>query len=119
MPYRSNTSCKHPLCKRLVPYGSRYCEEHEKLHTGDRSSSGKRGYNTKWQKARKRFLAANPLCVKCKAEGKYVKATVVDHIIPHRGDPILFWKESNWQPLCKHHHDRKTMTEDRHQEYRY
>jgi 5-methylcytosine-specific restriction protein A len=22
---------------------------------------------------------------------RYVKATVVDHIVPHRGDPKLFW----------------------------
>jgi hypothetical protein len=30
-------------------------------------------------------------------EGRYVKATDVDHIIPHRGDKKLFWNESNWQ----------------------
>lgn len=52
-------------------------------------------------------------------QGKYVRATIVDHIKSHRGDPILFWDEENWQPLCKHHHDVKTMTEDRYQEYRY
>ena len=33
---------------------------------------------------------------------------VIDHIIPHRGDPILFWDRSNWQPLCKDCHDHKT-----------
>jgi 5-methylcytosine-specific restriction protein A len=32
-------------------------------------------------------------------------ATVVDHIIPHKGDKRLFWDPSNWQPLCKLHHD--------------
>lgn len=40
-------------------------------------------------------------------------ATVVDHIIPHRGDQELFWAEWNWQPLTKRAHDRKTATEDR------
>lgn len=40
-------------------------------------------------------------------------ATVVDHIKPHRGDKKLFWDRGNWQPLCEHHHNVKTMTEDR------
>ena len=35
-------------------------------------------------------------------------ATVVDHVIPHRGDRKLFWDEQNWQPLCKECHDKKT-----------
>lgn len=38
---------------------------------------------------------------------------VVDHIKPHRGDQKLFWDRRNWQPLCEHHHNVKTMTEDR------
>jgi len=37
---------------------------------------------------------------------------VVDHIVPHRGDRALFWDTSNWQPLCKPHHDAKTARED-------
>ncbi|WP_330410731.1 HNH endonuclease signature motif containing protein [Lachnotalea glycerini] len=59
------------------------------------------------------------MCVRCRERGKLVKATVVDHIIPHRGNEELFWAESNWQALCKNCHDRKTMTEDRYQEYKY
>ena len=38
-------------------------------------------------------------------------AQVVDHIIPHRGDPSLMWDESNWQSLCKPCHDSKTAGE--------
>lgn len=38
-------------------------------------------------------------------------ATVVDHIVPHRGDPLLMWSEWNWQPITKRAHDRKTATE--------
>ncbi|WP_338056068.1 HNH endonuclease signature motif containing protein [Thermanaerosceptrum fracticalcis] len=45
-------------------------------------------------------------------QGKIVPAIVVDHIRPHKGDYELFWDESNWQPLCKQCHDRKTATED-------
>ncbi|WP_456297628.1 HNH endonuclease signature motif containing protein [Kineothrix alysoides] len=50
---------------------------------------------------------------------RYVKATVVDHVIPHRGDPILFWDKRNWQPLCKTCHDKKTWNEDANPEYRF
>jgi 5-methylcytosine-specific restriction protein A len=50
---------------------------------------------------------------------RYVKATVVDHIIPHRGDPTLFWDESNWQPLCKKCHDQKTRNEEGTPTYHY
>lgn len=85
----------------------------------DRESASKRGYNSRWQKARVRYLHSHPLCVECKKAGKLTKATVVDHVIPHRGDQQLFWDESNWQPLCKHHHDVKTMTEDRLPQYKF
>ena len=65
-----------------------------------------------WQKARATFLARSPLCVECDKDGLVRAATIVDHIIPHKGDQNLFWDTSNWQPLCKPHHDRKTATED-------
>lgn len=48
-----------------------------------------------------------------------IKATVVDHIIPHRGNKDLFWDESNWQALCKKCHDKNTMTEDRYKKYKF
>ena len=118
MPRRPKVPCKHPGCARLVEPGQGYCEEHKGEHK-ERSGAAARGYGARWQAARKRYLAEHPLCVRCLAEGKYVKATVVDHIVPHRGDPGLFWDEDNWQALCKKHHDTKTMTEDRYQEYRY
>lgn len=73
-----------------------------------RGSSTARGYDGRWEKARKIFLAANTLCKVCQAAGDTVVASVVDHIQPHRGDMVLFWKESNWQPLCRRCHNRKT-----------
>lgn len=30
-----------------------------------------------------------------------------------------FWDRGNWQPLCEHHHNVKTMTEDRYVEYKF
>ena len=120
MPYRPSVPCKHPGCPALVPYGTGpYCEQHVKLHTGDRDSASKRGYNSRWQKARSRYLHSHPLCIECQKAGKLTKATVVDHITPHRGDQKLFWDESNWQPLCKPCHDKKTWNEDNNPTYKF
>ena len=119
MPRRPDTPCKHPGCGRLVPYGTMYCEEHTPLHYHDTKTTKEKGYNRRWQRARKVFLAAHPLCVRCQQNGRFVKATVVDHIVPHRGDQKLFWDQNNWQSLCKSCHDKKTLTEDINPTYTY
>lgn len=117
MPRKPKKPCKHLGCPMLTD--SDYCEEHREVHRSDRVTSSKRGYDSRWRRARKRFLAAHPLCESCKKSNLLVPATVVDHITPHRGNEGLFWDELNWQALCKSCHDSKTMTEDRYQEYRY
>jgi shikimate kinase len=63
-------------------------------------------YNWTWRKARNVYIAENPLCVMCEAQGLLTPATVVDHVIPHKGDDTLFWDNNNWQSLCRRHHDR-------------
>lgn len=78
----------------------------------DRAGSTQRGYDRRWRKARMFYLLKHPLCVKCKAEGRTEQATVVDHIIPHKGDKKLFWDRKNWQPLCTKCHNTKTATQD-------
>lgn len=75
-------------------------------------SSTERGYGYRWQKARERFLRSNPLCVYCKASGRVEVATVVDHIIPHRGDQEIFWDESQWQSLCASCHSSVKQKEE-------
>ena len=71
-----------------------------------RLSPRQRGYDSKWDRARRAFLAAHPFCAACEQRGKLPPATVVDHIEPHRGDHKLFWRRSNWQPLCQPCHDK-------------
>ena len=73
-----------------------------------RASAAERGYGHRWRKARAAYLAQHPLCVECERLGRTTPATVVDHIVPHRGNQRLFWRRSNWQALCKAHHDAKT-----------
>ena len=68
-------------------------------------TTAERGYGGRWQAARKRFLSANPLCAMCQAQGYLAAASLVDHRQPHRGDPLLFWDESNWQSLCERCHN--------------
>ena len=76
------------------------------LARGGRPNSNRLGYNARWRKARKMFLAAHPLCAVC---GR--SANEVDHIIPHEGDQVKFWDEENWQSLCKSDHSKKTAKE--------
>ena len=93
---RPQTPCRYPGCPKLVLYGRKYCDEHERQCRSERKSAVLRGYGKEWQKARKFFLKHHPWCVRCKEKGRLVPATVVDHIKPHRGDPDLFWDETNW-----------------------
>lgn len=80
-----------------------------------KGKTAERGYGWRWQKARATFLAKpeNVLCRMCTEAGRVTAATVVDHIIPHRGDQGLFWDTSNWQPLCQQHHDSAKQAEER------
>lgn len=79
----------------------------------DGKSSTKRGYGYKWQQYRLRFLQQNPLCEFCKEQGKVTEATVVDHIIPHKGDQTIFWDEGQWQSLCASCHSSVKQREEK------
>ena len=81
----------------------------------NRPSARQRGYDRRWEKARAAFLREpeNCFCRKCSQQGRMTMATVVDHIVPHRGCQELFWDRSNWQPLCKPHHDSAKQREER------
>ncbi len=111
--------CEHSGFPNLVPAGQKYCEEHKDMHPEENRSGAGRGYNARWRRESKKFLQLHPLCEECLKEGKATTATVVDHIVPHRGDPKIFWDRSNWQALCKRCHDEKTMKYDSHPAYKY
>ena len=102
--------CSHPGCSALA--NGRFCEDHKGSEDRRRGSASQRGYDNRWQKYRKSFLEQHPLCIMCEREGDITVATVVDHIIPHKGDQGLFWDWNNHQPLCEFHHNQKTGSED-------
>jgi len=118
MPQKPMRPCRFPGCPHLTDDKSGYCPEHLKQtrrrQDKERGTSTQRGYNYRWQRYRRAYLAAHPLCVLClKKKPEVVReATVVDHIIPHRGDHRLFWDPANHQSLCKECHDIKTAKED-------
>ena len=81
--------------------------------TENRESAAKRGYNRRWQKYRERYLQEHPLCVMHQEQGYTVASSVVDHIIPHKGDRKLFWDPKNHQALCKQCHDRHKQRQEK------
>jgi 5-methylcytosine-specific restriction enzyme A len=113
MPLSPARPC--PKCRRNLTR-ERYCDGCRRDVRRDvdsrRGSAASRGYGRKWQAYRLRFLAKHPLCIECGKAGSIEPATVVDHIIPHKGDRRLFWDPTNHQPLCKRHHDQKTAVAD-------
>lgn len=70
--------------------------------------------SVRWRKARTRHLNEFPLCVLCARQGIDTAATVVDHIVEHKGDYVLFWDQDNWQSLCASCHSGIKRLQDNH-----
>lgn len=100
------------LPKKHRPPGYKSQEQRKADYDKTRGTAHQRGYNSRWRKRREGYLKENPLCVVCLKEYRPVPANIVDHVIPHKGNQTLFWDETNWQSLCKTHHDIKTAKED-------
>ena len=54
----------------------------------------------------------DPLCVLCERCGIVREATKLDHVVPVEHAPDRFWDRSNWQALCRGHHEEKTAREN-------
>ena len=112
--------CLYPGCEKLTQSGG-YCMEHKALaekrrqerKTGFNDQRGKSRewhsmyYSARWKQSRKEFLKKYPYCFLCGA-----KATIADHIQPHRGNVELFYNEDNLQPMCQSCHSKKTLNEN-------
>ncbi|OVE49439.1 hypothetical protein CBW21_06035 [Chromobacterium violaceum] len=126
--------CATPGCGALVRPPARHCPFHEQRRQAAeresdrrRGSRVERGYTNAWSRAARAYRAKHPFCAECqRQDGRLIAADHVDHITPPRyreamesGDPEriadakrLFWDSSNWQPLCRRCHSRKTAAED-------
>jgi 5-methylcytosine-specific restriction endonuclease McrA len=70
-------------------------------------------YGKRWRKRAHYQLQIEPLCRMCANEGRITSASVVDHVIPHRGDINSFWL-GELQSLCTfHHNSTKKIIEQR------
>lgn len=87
------------------PSHQRCTRERNKGADARRGTAHQRGYDSKWAREAKAYRDQHPLCVGCQAVGRVEPSTLTDHIIPHKLDEKLFWRRSNWQALCKWHHD--------------
>lgn len=96
--------CKKPGCSTLTTGG--YCDEHRnhaKVEADKRRGTAtERGYNWRWQKARKIKLRENPLCERCKRV-----AVLVHHV---DRDPLNNQRE-NLEALCRECHDQEHESE--------
>ncbi len=115
MPRRPPSPCGTPGCAELV-HGGGPCAKHKRqTRTASKTVLANRDklYGRRWKKARAAYLWANPLCVFCERRGRVTAATVVDHIVPHRGDERLFWDRENWAPLCAPCHNGPKQAQEK------
>ena len=66
--------------------------------------------NRRWRRRRAHQLRVAPLCEECRKRGLVEAATIVDHVVSHRGDKNAFWTGA-LQSLCARCHDLKTKDE--------
>jgi len=66
----------------------------------------------RWQRLRASQLQAEPLCRYCSQTGRVTDATVADHVVPHKGDPDLFW-HGELQSLCDTCHNSVKQREEK------
>lgn len=110
MASRPLRPCAHRGCPNLTR--DVWCPQHKPKHKRRVSADYHAWYTTdEWQQLRAEHLLIEPFCRECARAGERTPATVVDHIRPHRGDRRLFLDRSNYQSLCKRHHDQKTALE--------
>ena len=106
MPLRPPRACRIGNCPHPAVSRGR-CALHSQADEQQRHRYGASVYNDKrWRGRwglRQQVLHYKPFCELC---GRL--ASVVDHIIPHRGDEQLAFNSANLRPLCSTCHGRVT-----------
>ncbi len=95
--------CNVPGCPTLTDQPR--CPDHQQQAERERGTARQRGYGTKWQVTRRRYLKRHPIC--CEPDCMRL-ATDVDHIDglgplgPRGHDP------ANLRAYCHPHHSQRT-----------
>lgn len=113
MPYAPmNKKCRELGCNKPKTRRSTFCEDHGG-ELSDKMIANKKLYLSKaWAKQRIIQLSKSPLCACCLLNGKVVEALHIDHVFPHRQDPMRF-KINLFQSLCASCHTLKTQSENK------
>ena len=85
MPRKPKRPCRYPGCPNLTDNKSGWCDAHEKKMQQHyehfaRGYDHRARYGGSWPKVRARYLHAHPLCERCAAAGRYVKAREKSHV---------------------------------------
>lgn len=121
VPERPLKPCGRPRCPNLVRSGNCLAHGGEDSRRIRQAASNRRhgsassqGYGAEWRRQSKQFLLEHPLCECEEHKGKEdaPAANMVEHVIPHRGDPVLFWDQGNWQARTRSCGSRKTASRD-------
>jgi 5-methylcytosine-specific restriction protein A len=116
---KGKKECKVTGCGRVVQHDV-YCEAHRGMVDEKRRKNRKakqsddvdKIYKTqRWRRVRALQLKENPLCDKCRKEGKVKDAEMVDHIKPIRAGGNAY-NMDNLQSLCQAHHNKKTALDN-------
>ena len=74
----------------------------------------RRLYRTaEWKRLQAAQLKKQPLCERCLNRGVEVRATIVHHRMPHRGNLSLMFDPMNLESVCKPHHDGAIQADER------
>src|SRR4051812_16494229 len=66
--------------------------------------------SNRWQRLRRLYMAAHPLCERCLSLGITTAAEQVHHKVPLRIDPSLAFTESNLMSVCRPCHEIVELT---------
>lgn len=93
--------------------------EAQRTRRRDQEERSRKMYNTRaWRRLRDEVYARDAYtCRKtgviCVGKHPAPNSPVADHIIPHHGDPELFWDKDNIQTVSKAYHDSQKQREER------
>lgn len=93
--------------------------ETQRTRQRDQDDPSRKLYNSrKWRALRDEvYVRDSYTCQKtgviCVGKHPAPNSPVADHIIPHRGNPALFWDKSNIQTVSKAYHDSQKQREER------